>query len=784
MGVFGALNAAVSGLTAQSIALENISGNIANSSTVAFKRLDTSFSDFVGGSSGAAASQRSGTVAAHSRTTNHIGGDPLQFNDEDTFISIDGPGYFVVAEKIGDRDGQPIFGGNNLYTRRGDFSFDSAGRLVNESGFFLQGRPIDPITGNISAGVPEIIQVDNTLIPAVATNRITLTGNLPKSPDVNQRPLTYVEPLNGDPNDNPAFPAGSAVGRNSITFADQTRFLESTVGGGVITGYTTSGEPANVQFRWAKTQDAGFAGTFLGAGGIDLTGDPNLSAQELRTVTLTTSGGNTVSYTFTDATTGQAQALEDALSNDGFTVTRTDHGLDISRDDGQAFTIDTTNPSAVFGVGGADFVANPDPDFSTLFPSSITLAAGAPVNSSVTYDFTNANTGQLGDLTAALEGAGYTVTATVDGLDISRADGAPFTVDTTDRSHIAGSGGVDLTPNLGDVGDPNLSSLEGVTVTVTAPTTPPSTVNYLFTNSATGQAQALETALEAQGFTIERTANGLDIRRDDGEAITVTYATAGPGTVAAAATALGIPDNTTSPAVTTVESVVGIADGAVSPTIPDIDDVVGIADGAANAAAQDTWALYYNTDSDPTAASDQIWAKAGDFQFDADGNLTYPSDSLHTITDLTVDGTNLGDITLDFSTGLTQFDTDDPDTRFSQNGFPAGEVVNTAISDSGRLVATYSNGRQRDLYEISVVTFQGENSLSRGDGGVFLETAESGQPIFGNGGTILGQTLEGSNVEIADEFSKLIVTQQAYSANTRIITTADELLQETLNIVR
>ncbi|NRG18000.1 flagellar hook-basal body complex protein [Rhizobiales bacterium] len=567
MGVFGALNAAVSGLTAQSFALENISGNIANSSTYGFKRLDTSFSDFVGGAAGSATSQRSGTVTAQSRTTNHIAGDPLQFNDEDTYISIDGPGYFVVAERVGDSDGQPVFGGNNLYTRRGDFEFDNAGRLVNKAGYYLQGRPIDPETGNISAGVPEIIQVDNTLIPAVATSRVTLTGNLPKTPDVSQTPLTFFEPADGAASDNPAITAGTALGKQSITLGEQTQFLESTVGGGVITGYTTIGEPVNVQYRWAKTQDSGFASTIYGSGSTDLTGTPgpDLSAFDATdSVTLTADNGDTVTYTF-DGTATQAVALETQLNNAGFTVARTSTGLNISRSDGQRFTV---------------------------------------------------------------EGSDAAVASLI-------------------------------------------------------------------------------------GFT-----------------------------------------------------------GAV-PATP-----------AATPAVEDTWALYYNTNSDPQAAGEQIWAKAGDFQFDANGNLTYPSNAQHTISNLTVDGTNLGDITLDFSTGLTQFDTDDVATRFSQNGFPAGEVVNTAINDSGRLVATYSNGRQRDLYEITVVTFQGENSLSRGDGGVFEETAESGPPVFGNGGSILGQTVEGSNVEIADEFSKLIVTQQAYSANTRIITTADELLQETINIVR
>ena len=68
---------------------------------------------------------------------------------------------------------------------------------------------------------------------------------------------------------------------------------------------------------------------------------------------------------------------------------------------------------------------------------------------------------------------------------------------------------------------------------------------------------------------------------------------------------------------------------------------------------------------------------------------------------------------------------------------------------------------------------------------MFGETLESGQPIYIDAGrAILGGTLENSNADIADEFSKMIVTQQAYSANTRIISTAQQMLQDILNVVR
>ena len=66
----------------------------------------------------------------------------------------------------------------------------------------------------------------------------------------------------------------------------------------------------------------------------------------------------------------------------------------------------------------------------------------------------------------------------------------------------------------------------------------------------------------------------------------------------------------------------------------------------------------------------------------------------------------------------------------------------------------------------------------------FEETDQSGNPIFGKAGSITGSALEGSNSDIADEFTKLIVTQQAYSANTKVITTANQMAQDLLNVLR
>ncbi|HEY4635194.1 MAG TPA: flagellar basal body rod C-terminal domain-containing protein, partial [Rhodospirillales bacterium] len=80
--------------------------------------------------------------------------------------------------------------------------------------------------------------------------------------------------------------------------------------------------------------------------------------------------------------------------------------------------------------------------------------------------------------------------------------------------------------------------------------------------------------------------------------------------------------------------------------------------------------------------------------------------------------------------------------------------------------------------------FNGTNALKRIDGGAFIATEGSGPPNYSASGKIIGSSLEGANTDIADEFTKLIITQQAYSANTRVITTSNQMVQDMLNMLR
>jgi flagellar hook protein FlgE len=168
--------------------------------------------------------------------------------------------------------------------------------------------------------------------------------------------------------------------------------------------------------------------------------------------------------------------------------------------------------------------------------------------------------------------------------------------------------------------------------------------------------------------------------------------------------------------------------------------------------------------------------------------LTTPPPPASYARNLTVDGINVGNVTLQHgATGITQFADVTGNinlTEFEQNGYAAGRLAAIALDDSGAIVGTYTNSRTQKLAQIPVAVFRSPDNLIRQDGSTFTQTSESGAPIFNLGTNVQGGVLESSNTDIADEFTKLIVTQQAYTANTRIVTTGNEMLREALNMLR
>jgi flagellar hook protein FlgE len=198
----------------------------------------------------------------------------------------------------------------------------------------------------------------------------------------------------------------------------------------------------------------------------------------------------------------------------------------------------------------------------------------------------------------------------------------------------------------------------------------------------------------------------------------------------------------------------------------------------------DTWSLYYQDGS----TDDTAWVRiGGDIIFNPDGSLQNPALSLTSADPAFVNGTEFQQFTINFGGRLTQFSSDTrvQPTLIDQDGYSVGRFSSVGVSDNGVVSIAYSNGQVVPVAIIDVVRFPAPNMLKRADGGAFEQTLESGAPIIGlDNGTIMSGTIEGSNTDISEEFAKMIVTQQAYSANTRVISTSQEMIREVLNIVR
>jgi len=191
---------------------------------------------------------------------------------------------------------------------------------------------------------------------------------------------------------------------------------------------------------------------------------------------------------------------------------------------------------------------------------------------------------------------------------------------------------------------------------------------------------------------------------------------------------------------------------------------------------------------------------AGEISFNSDGTVASVDghgtastvqdiDAAFTIDWAAVTGAADQDVSLNLISGMTQFANNFGVTSVTADGVPPGDLVGLVLEGDGMLTAQFSNGRARALYQIPLATFLNPNGLKADVGGAFRTTLESGlyninSANAGGAGRLVSGALEASNVDLAAEFTNLITTQRAYSASSRIITTADEMLEELLRVKR
>ena len=209
-----------------------------------------------------------------------------------------------------------------------------------------------------------------------------------------------------------------------------------------------------------------------------------------------------------------------------------------------------------------------------------------------------------------------------------------------------------------------------------------------------------------------------------------------------------------------------------------------------------TWGYEISYAGDPANMSSSGPLYSGTMKFNTDGSLADADTSAPTpsgtismtipwsaSTGLAAQTISINLGTVGGTGGVTQYDSGSTLNASTADGKPFGTITGVTVAKDGTLTAEFSNGLAQDIYRIPVATFANPNGLSQVSGNAYIANKTSGAADInvadsGAAGGIASQSLEGSTVDLAAEFTNLITTQRAYSASARIITVADQMLQQ------
>jgi flagellar hook protein FlgE len=186
----------------------------------------------------------------------------------------------------------------------------------------------------------------------------------------------------------------------------------------------------------------------------------------------------------------------------------------------------------------------------------------------------------------------------------------------------------------------------------------------------------------------------------------------------------------------------------------------------------------------------------GTLSFDANGNLTNTANGDVNITglatgaeDLAIEWRYLSDDTGLTDGTITGYASESSTIKNEQDGFPSGALQRIAVDEEGVVAGIFSNGEITPLYRISLANFSNYQGLTGEGDNLYAASISSGAPTVGEAGAgpfgrIAAGALEMSNVDLSSEFVNLITTQRAFQANSKVITTSDEILAELMNLKR
>ena len=747
MSIFGAMQSGISALASQSSSMGAISDNIANVNTVGYKSNSVAFSTLVTKQSSSSLYSPGGVQSKPKQSISAQG--LLSATSNSTDVAISGSGYFVVNQSANPGEGDLW-----AYTRAGSFSVDENGYLKNTGGYYAQAWSLLPWDGNPNATVVDVngikymkayydasgntVYINDNIIDGTNLRPVNLANIGGTAPPTHQISLGA-----NLPSDDPIYdPTNAAAGGK--------RKVSALI-------YDSLGNASNMSLEYTKTSSNGWsmgASVPSGAssvtlyGGRETTGDTSqdvyYAAGQLEftkipengsSIAITDAGtGTTYNFIFTNGTAtippdaGNTKNI--AVDISAGIITTSDFtkafetAIKNNMPSANRFTADGSTIQIVQSVAGAELTIDASKTLACVQSASNPAQdTGIPTGVFTIQAIDNdiKNTARI-DFNSDKAADYLNKTIVLDGKTYHFVN-----TDTADDPD-AGDYYVNIADaiNGGDVDVAKMMSIFGAKLNTTA--TEPS--RFVISGSS------LEILPSSTGgdITIDTTGLGTAISGVVRDSVTNSWKS--------------IQNTTATLANQFTVNGTEVEQGAVVP------------------------AVRFNADGTPKYFYvDEMAIEWANGAQNMDGD---PDNG----TRITLDMGNVGT-----NDGLTNLSGDFLTNYINQDGAKFGSYTGVSISEDGVVTALFDNGETRPIAILPLATFANANGMEALTGNTWIETDASGQAMLRQAGTngageITAYSVESSNVDLATEFSNMIVTQRAYSAATKIITTADEMLDE------
>ena len=809
----------VSGLQAHQIAMDVEGNNISNVNTYGFKYNRANFADILSqtprvatapqGQLGGQNAMQIGLGTTINSTTRIFSQGTLTATDKQTDLALQGNGFFVVS---------PDGGTTRYYTRNGDFVRDKAGNFVNNSGYIVQGWTRDDETGTIDSTGPisNIVIKEGLTTPARATTEVKIKGNLDSGNTIGQRstPIYSLDSVAGGidyDNDGKVGPneAHNENDVNNDKFYTNSRNEQILTERGVDLGVTFDELGNGLALRdkqgiWVSYANAKTHKFEIGSRAPGDVG--SLHGDRILNITL---NGEKIGPKTVNSISDVAAAINAQYNKTGVSAEISEgNKLTLINRNNSGTTKETKNIHLTVNTG----------DTLALAPGG--GLANTTIITAYQYVYTSSQTTAIHQNNDEMP---RQVTTTEDLRAAMQKDAREY-VDYN------GDGNTTIPADTGAVAEIKRVKALGLTASaaVSAAINPPYKAKYdaavaalLAQNPGAGPDDQIKAGLKAAAgnlndgvkITVNKSGqfqleNPADDVADQALYMTVTGLTEPAKDASTAA----VNENVR------LTTMMKALDGALSPgqalrasgkmmmsshgSTAEIFDSLG-----SKHTVSIKWAKTGTTKDGGTEWNMIIQVPepakinysgegpdnvvTGSVRFNSNGSLAsfHPS----TITFSANNGSQGGQsVNLNFGlgtdfNGLTSFDKDSSTDSISQDGYTGGTLNDLKIDETGTIIGAFTNGQSFGLAQVALASFTNNEGLQSEGGNVFSQTANSGEAVIGaagtgDKGTIAASKLEASNVDLSRALTDLIVIQRGFQANSKTITTSDEMLNTLLQL--